>query len=282
MTEWLGGIDEAGLGALLGPLVHGAVRAPIGWENKFPVREALRDSKLIYSSGRGLARMEAAVVSAARLAGWNGNSLVSLLRFLNCSPLPLAPSCFDLSDLPFPLFCEQLPAPPVLRGFKVHARVTLPASFNAVVSRFNKGQLAMMRLYGLMRLVFDPEESGHLVVDKQGGRNNYISFLFERNGNRLVAPLREGHEVSSYMIGLAQVDFSKGAEELHSEVALASVVAKYVRECYMLRFNEYWTSKVPGLAPTAGYPSDAPRFFNEISEAAAKLGIERETLLRAR
>ena len=43
--------------------------------------------------------------------------------------------------------------------------------------------------------------------------------------------------------------------------ALASMTSKYLRELAMRAFNEFWCGRVHDLAPTAGYPRDARRFF---------------------
>jgi len=47
------------------------------------------------------------------------------------------------------------------------------------------------------------------------------------------------------------------------------LTAKYLRELAMEAFNRYWTSRVPGLRATAGYPVDARRFLAE-TEAARR------------
>ena len=51
--------------------------------------------------------------------------------------------------------------------------------------------------------------------------------------------------------------FEPRADGCHLNVALASMAAKYLREVCMLQFNRYWAAQVPGLKPTAGYPTDA-------------------------
>jgi hypothetical protein len=39
-------------------------------------------------------------------------------------------------------------------------------------------------------------------------------------------------------------------------------------------FNAYWTTRIPGLAPTAGYPGDALRFRRAIEPTCRELGFE--------
>jgi len=56
-------------------------------------------------------------------------------------------------------------------------------------------------------------------------------------------------------------------------VALASMLAKYIRETCMEMFNIWWAARVPGIRRTAGYPLDARRFREEIAGY-----VEAETL----
>jgi hypothetical protein len=50
----------------------------------------------------------------------------------------------------------------------------------------------------------------------------------------------------------------------------------------MHEFNQFWTGRVPGLAPTAGYPGDAARFFRAIEGQLAEMGISKERVWRER
>jgi ribonuclease HII len=78
------------------------------------------------------------------------------------------------------------------------------------------------------------------------------------------------------------VTFEPRADNNHFCVALASMVSKYLRELFMLEFNQFWQRKIPGLKPTAGYPGDAGRFWKEIAGVVGQLGIHKETLWRCR
>ena len=64
--------------------------------------------------------------------------------------------------------------------------------------------------------------------------------------------------------------------------ALASMTAKYLRELSMRAFNEFWCARVPGLRPTAGYPTDAPRSNSEIAPCSASWAIDDHVLWRNR
>ena len=64
--------------------------------------------------------------------------------------------------------------------------------------------------------------------------------------------------------------FLPRAEGQSMPVALASMLCKYLREVLMRQFNEYWIAKLPGLRPTAGYPSDAKRYYEAIKHLVAE------------
>ncbi len=72
------------------------------------------------------------------------------------------------------------------------------------------------------------------------------------------------------------------AETRSFAVALASMISKYIREVFMRHFNSYWQEQVPGLRPTAGYPSDGERFLREIEPARRSLGLTEAQLRRCR
>jgi len=60
------------------------------------------------------------------------------------------------------------------------------------------------------------------------------------------------------------------------------MAAKYLREVCMLQFNRYWSAKVAGLKPTAGYPMDAGRFFADIQPCLALDGTDERMVWRAK
>ena len=54
------------------------------------------------------------------------------------------------------------------------------------------------------------------------------------------------------------------------------MTAKYLRELAMRPFNAFWQRHVPELKATAGYNTDALRFFKDIrvrAEAAQNCGL---------
>ena len=97
----------------------------------------------------------------------------------------------------------------------------------------------------------------------------------------MIFRLQEGRERSVYRVNKTELVFRTKAEQ-HLPVALASMVAKYVREVSMELFNQYWLEHIPDLKPTKGYPLDASRFRKEIAETAIKLGLEEDAYWRSR
>ena len=77
-----------------------------------------------------------------------------------------------------------------------------------------------------------------------------------------------------------KLSFLREAESQHLPVALASMIAKYVRELRMLRLNRFFQQQMPALAPTAGYVKDARRYLAEIEPVIDRLGLKRSELIR--
>ncbi len=285
--QWRGGIDEAGYGAVLGPLVHGGVAASsdFDWKSSFS-KNGLKvdDSKKVYRSGEGVADLELAALFAARLGGWEGTNLESLLCFLSGSEF----SCTHSKDIwlpaniSLPVFCSNVPdCKPAQGMFRPYARLTFPCDFNLLLSLHNKSGLAMARLYGVMRrMIVQFGNEGSIVVDKQGGRNCYAPYLFKRFKGSMVLASQEGAAQSAYRIGDLEISFQVRADSSCAEVALASMLAKYLREVYMYAYNSFWQQKLNGLMPTAGYPEDGKRFYAAIQPILEKNGIEPSDILR--
>ncbi len=160
------------------------------------------------------------------------------------------------------------------------ARPIFPAEFNRLLDQHQRKsdllsqaslELAISAIDRFGSLV-EADEPLAIYCDKHGGRNRYSALLSEAAGGALFTPIEESRESSRYRghYGRRAVEwlFLSKAERF-VPVALASVTAKYLRELAMEAFNRYWTSRAPGVRPTAGYPVDARRFLAE-TEAARR------------
>jgi hypothetical protein len=124
----------------------------------------------------------------------------------------------------------------------------------------------------------DPETKVGIVCDRLGGRAQYAGLLERELDGCAVEIIEESDMKSRYAITgqdaqgrerRAGVSFLVEGESAHMPVALASMVAKFVRELSMLRFNQHWSAaKLAAMGqeikPTAGYRNDAQRWLEEI------------------
>lgn len=319
MAIWIG-TDEAGYGPNLGPLLIAAtvweVPEALGTSSQqfdrilapFVTRQptrpddierlAIADSKALYKPGGSLAGLERGVFAAASVLGnrpvscrdawptWTGKSLEGLRDPTYSEfeyPLPIAVNA-DVCDRLAMRLNETLASAGV-RLRRMRAAAVFPERFNEQLARFDgKGTVLSHTTLTLVRSLLPPEPQRVLIhCDKHGGRNRYQPLLRTLFPEHFVEVVREGRAVSEYRWGPAEqrveIRFvAKGESFLPS--ALASMLAKYLRELAMLAFNNFWRLRIPGLKPTAGYPADAKRFWHDIAEERRSLGLDDGLLWR--
>ena len=66
------------------------------------------------------------------------------------------------------------------------------------------------------------------------------------------------------------------------KTALAAIEKEFGKGSIMRQFNRFWATHVPGIKPTAGYPGDAKRFYDEIRPAMTALGLTEDQVWRKR
>lgn len=308
------GIDEAGYGPNLGPLVvsatvwevPGAPHEPDLWRALAGVlapspqsdRLHVGDSKAVFTPARGIAALERAVLAAADVAGCRIETFRALCATL--APRSDASATEEPwlagADLALPAESHE-PSPACWaqrwrccgEACGVHLRavrsdIVPPSRFNQLTRTCGNKAAALSHIsLKLLRSVWDPddEEPAAIIADKHGGRNRYDEFLCDIVGDRLVFRREESRNRSRYRVGNADICFQMRGEA-HLPVALASMVSKYVRELWMRLFNRFWQEHVPGLRATQGYPLDARRFKADIADAQARLGIADDVLWRER
>lgn len=188
------------------------------------------------------------------------------------------------------------------------------AGFNRIIERTGTKSAAtgagvtrhLRTIWNRHALLADTCEGGvRLVCDAQGGRTDYFEYLRVALPGARVSVLEQSAVRSRYLVegdaacpisdlsgqdgvvqGEAAVDgaramtitFMPEADSAHFTVALASMLAKLVRELMMQRFNRYWSARIPELKPTAGYALDARRWLSDVGPRAS--AAERATLIR--
>lgn len=313
---WVIGIDEAGYGPNLGPFVQAAVPLRLPdvecscWETlrsvvrrsheKADHRLLIDDSKKIYTRG-GLEALEHGVHTAFKLGSSTVGDLIDASTIAGVR-MKLAGEAWYEAGEAAPVVAQPdgistatvalMKGQPKGTVFGQPAASIVPApEFNRICDAGgSKGAVLGLGLVELIPSVLEKlprdEEPVLIHCDKHGGRNYYAQVLQEVFPNGWIVPGRESAEESRYQVQLlarpVTVIFRPRADGDSLAVALASMLCKYLREVCMRQFNRFWTRHVPGLKPTAGYPGDARRFFEQIQPALARLGMSDDQVWRKR
>ena len=198
----------------------------------------------------------------------------------------LGPSASTTALLDFDRVCATVNA----ECWQARAVVVPARPFNNHCKKTgSKGEVlahSLCRLIGHLRTHANDAQALVFFVDKHGGRNTYAPMIQHALPDGMVLAERESSLRSVYRVeGLdreVRLTFQPRADAEHFCVALASMLAKYLREMLMHEFNRFWTAQVPGLKPTAGYPGDSRRFMKAIRPAAKRLGIPTDAIWRRR
>ena len=311
------GTDEAGYGPNLGPLTITATTwqlpedvAPdqlwallVDVLTDAPERKDARlhvaDSKQVYSAGRSIASLERSVHAFLRILKLPTDGVEPLCNAIGAERFAsdyaevrgdvveemTLPTVADVTDIQ--MHEDAVRDALTQTGIKllnIRTRIMFAPEFNEAVAETNsKGKVLSAATLQLIRDdVSDAEEpAGWVFCDKHGGRNRYDDVISDAFPDKFVFCQEESGPRSLYKVGDLEFCFRTKAEAL-LPVALASMVSKYVREVVMMQFNRFWKHHKPELKATKGYPMDAKRFWIDIADTAASLGIEKDSIWRCR
>lgn len=312
----LAGIDEAGLGPILGPLVVAGV-ALLGPAGRDPWkllgksvcrngsahgRVRIADSKKVHQGERGLVRLEHTVLSFL----WSATgSLPATLEDLllgfsvDVERLRRCPWYADL-ELRLPLCNDrgvlELAAHALSRDMRRHGVEVLRVAcrpvdveeWNELIGQTdNKSRAHFQSFAAVIGDLLERVPAGaHVVADRCGNIAHYRPGLRRCCPRAEVRTVHEDEAVSSYELGLergpVRITFATGGEDRALPTALASCLAKYVRELMVERINCWFAARVPGVRPTAGYYTDGLRFLADVGAIVESRGFPRSRLIRVR
>ncbi len=314
------GIDEAGFGPILGPLVvssstfalpHDLLTSDL-WQvlrkslsdkrKRLAGRLLVTDSKKAYSRALGIKHLERTVLTILECLGKEPATLGELLELL-------APRFLEqLRDYPWyegagdgalsadlgdrDIASAALARDLAANGIELLGLRSCPlevAYYNKMVAAVkNKADVLFTATSSLIKHAFDSSQSDQLqvIVDRQGGRVRYRNNLQRMFEDAELTILRESPTTSSYELQgrgkRMRVHFVVGADSRFLPVSLASMVSKYIRELLMGNINRYFAGFDAGLKPTAGYWKDGLRFIQDIETNLPHVKFDSNQLVRCR
>lgn len=308
------GIDEAGLGPALGVMTvccsifshpH-SITPEQPWDLYSEVakkKKSKNDSRLLVADSKvahkaeGLAGLESTCLSFYAAAG--GALPGSIAQILSSSGSKETLDSMakqpwhNPENLQAPLFSNEEIIKNNIAKIKdssltieaLRARVLTEEMLNELFDRgLNKSEVLLLQTGEHIRHIFNTykDEEVLITVDKQGGRNYYAPYLTDLLDGAWINTITEGPECSEYTVNNLRIRFEPKADKNAFAVALSSIFAKYLRECFMNELNNYFTEFIPDLKPTAGYHGDAPRFMSDIKDVLLNENIDRDQLWRKR
>lgn len=314
------GIDEAGFGPILGPLVVSSstfslphhiltsdlwqiLRKSVGNRRKHLAgRMLITDSKKAYSRAVGIKHLERTVLGTLKCLDKEPATLTELIELL-------CPSCLERISA-YPWYegagsyrlsadaADRTIASAVLADDMASNGIKLlelksycldVGYYNKMVASVkNKANVLFTTTSQLIKRAFDnfAGDDLQIIVDRQGGRVHYRKHLQRMFSDMELKILRESPADSSYELRAGgkgmRLHFVVGADERFLPVSLASMVSKYLRELLVHNINRYFAGFHSDLKPTAGYWKDGLRFIEDLKTNIPGLQVDMEQLVRCR
>jgi len=316
----LAGIDEAGFGPILGPLIVSSstfllphhfltsdlwqvLRKSVANKRKHLAgRLLIADSKKAHNKSLGIKHLQRTVLSCLKCLRKEPKTLLELLTIL-------CPDCLNrLSEYPWHQKisnhiiefdrADMAIASSVLADDLSSNGIELlelksccldVAYYNKMVNSVkNKASVLFTATSQLIKNAFDNFKADDLqiIIDRQGGRTHYRKALLTMFPDANLRILRESQTDSSYELKTdgkyMRLHFVVRADDNFLPVSLASMVSKYVRELLVYNMNRYFVGFCPDLKPTAGYWKDGLRFIQDLKTNLPHVKYDDNQLIRSR
>jgi ribonuclease HII len=314
------GIDEAGFGPILGPLVVSSSTFSIGrellkedlWQilrksiggsrKRLAGRMLIVDSKKAYSRATGIKHLERTVLGCLRCLGKEPGTLIELLELLcpgcleriSCYPWykKVGEHCLSVDAGDMAIVSGVLTDDMASNGIELLDMKSYCLDvgyYNKMVANVkNKANVLFSSTCRLIKRAWDNCEGDELqiIVDRQGGRVHYRKHLLRMFDGMELKILRESPSDSSYEMRAdgkrMRLHFAVKADKRFLPVALASMISKYVRELLIDNINRYFAGFHSELRPTAGYWKDGLRFIEDVKVNIPHVKVDMEQLVRCR
>lgn len=299
------GVDENGLGPLLGPLVttavtlevtryqpdkHGGIGRELG----------IDDSKATAGFGQMRVAEGLALAVFERLWGHTARDVDALFEGLLLDrPGALQGHCPSRSQAQ----CWSVqPTVPCFDGDVAQGREILAGLRARGVHLVHvrsavacTGTLNRLLRKGQSRVEVDLELMERLVIDARakagsdlraicgmvGGIRSYPEKLRHLCRADLRPRRAQGGTLAYDVAGVGHLRFEIDADARHLPVALASMLGKYVRELWMERQNRFYRAHQPSLEEVSGYHDPVTqRFVKQSASLRARLGIDADCFER--
>lgn len=251
------------------------------------------DSKQVYSPKVGLAMMEKNLWPFIYQTNTSISCTKSMWQHLATNEIEsVSHEPYLQWDAALPLSPPSVSSTAILSGVMQNSGVTLtrlqcsiiaPRQFNQLTR--NADSKAAIPLHSIGQLVsaLPSEDTVEIHIDRLGGRQRYIEQVSKWFPQQKIEIEVETPNISRYRIDdRLTISFQVEADQHSFAVALASMLSKYWREVMMMQFNAWFAQQQPGVTPTAGYPLDAIRFWNEVEPTRKRLGLINDDWWRER
>ncbi len=314
------GIDEAGLGPILGPLVVSAAAFSVPaekigadmWQSlaesvashkkHLAGRLLICDSKKAYNPSIGTAHLEKTVLSCLKCLSKTPDSVAQLVDSLGSDSkqrLLEYPWYKNIGRQKINFNADEISISAgafernldknemALIAMKSHCLEA--AHYNELIAKIrNKSKVVFQIVCKLVDEIIHSTQhrNYYFKIDRQGGRMRYGESIRTMFPDMALKILDENDNSSSYELGTSyktvKLDFTVGADDIYLPTGLASMVSKYLREQLMASLNSYFVEKCSQLKPTAGYWTDGKRFLNDLKVIAPHIQYNPAQLIRCR